>query len=131
EGPMANVPLVFVSSTAIDLIPERQAVLAVLQRLRLPHNSMESFGADIRRPLETCLGEVNNCDVFVIIVGHRYGTVHEPDDNSFTELEYRRALDCRKPVFAYIKSDSMPVLPEYVERTTAGVRKLRALKDEL
>ncbi len=128
---MANIPMIFVSSPRLDLLPEREAILAVLQRLKLPHNSMEVFGADSRPPLKKCLSEVEDCDIFVIVLGHRYGSVSEPEGLSFTELEYRRALECKKPVLAYIKDESVRVLPRHFDNSQTGIDKLRELKDNL
>lgn len=39
---MRIIPMVFVSSTKGDLQPEREAILSVLQRLKLPRNHLQS-----------------------------------------------------------------------------------------
>src|SRR5215510_10048192 len=66
---------VFVCSTFSDLSQEREAVLDAIRRLKLQHDSMEFFGARAEQPIETCLQEVRESDVLVVIVSHRYGTI--------------------------------------------------------
>ena len=51
---------------------------------------MEDFGADPEDPLEKCLARLRTCNLFVGILGHRYGSVH-PNGKSYTELEYDEA----------------------------------------
>ena len=64
---------VFVCGTYSDLSEERGVVLDAIQRLQLRHHSMEFFGARPERPIETCLSEVRESDIVVVIVGGRMG----------------------------------------------------------
>ena len=83
---------VYVSSTIADLKRERQAVLDWLRAAR--HQAVDSYlpGSDTVR--ESCLDDIGTCDLYVLILGHRYGFV-PTDDNpgglSITQLEFRRA----------------------------------------
>ena len=83
---------VYVSSTIIDLKPERQAVLDWLRLAR--HQAIDSDLPDSDTVRDSCLADVAACDLYVLILGHRYG-VRCPDDNpeglSITHLEFRRA----------------------------------------
>jgi len=128
---VAHRPLVFVSSTREDLESERRAILTALQSLKLPHNSLESFGSHARPPLETCVKEVAECDIFVVILGHRYGSCPPGEHCSFTELEYIRAVEAGKSVLGYIKKDTVPVLPAYVEHSDEGTKRLADLKKRI
>ena len=86
---------VYVSSTIIDLKPERQAVLDWLRLAR--HQAVDSYLPDSDTVRDSCLEDVGSCDLYVLILGHRYG-FQPPEDNpeglSITHLEFRRAGEC-------------------------------------
>ena len=89
---------VYVSSTRLDLEPERQAVIDWL--VQADHQPRHSYVPDSHTVHEGCLNDVRECDAYVLILGHRYGHVpqgHNPDGYSITELEYRCAVDARLP----------------------------------
>src|SRR5918992_5245475 len=98
--PVATV-CVFVSSTWLDLQPERKAVEAALQRLReTKFVGMEYFGSRDESTHHASLDEVDRSQVYVGIFGGRYGS-------GITEAEYRRARERGLPCFIYVKdSDS-------------------------
>lgn len=88
---------VFVCGTVRDLGDEREGVLDAIRRLQLQYDSMEYFGARADQPIETCLQEVRQCNILVVIVGHRYGSL-VPDMNvSFSEAEYNEGYGLSKP----------------------------------
>lgn len=104
--------ILFLSSTIEDLREERDRakseilsveVFDVIRVEDLPASDMSS-----RR---VCLDEVASVDAVVLIIGSRYGFV-PADDNphglSVTHLEFRRAKELRKPVFAFIEDSSSP-----------------------
>jgi Domain of unknown function (DUF4062) len=86
---------VYVSSTIVDLKPERQAVLEWLRLAR--HQTVDSYLPDSDTVRDSCLEDIAACDLYVLIVGHRYG-FQPPNDNpeglSITQLEFRRAGEC-------------------------------------
>jgi hypothetical protein len=122
---------VFICSTFSDLQEECQRVIFAIQRLRLQHDSMEFFGARPNRPIETCLQEVRSSDIFVGIVGHRYGSIVPNEDVSYSEMEYDEATRIGIPRLIYIKDRSIPVLPEHFETHPNGLRLLDAFKKKL
>ena len=61
---------VFICGTYIDLIEEREAIIDVLNRLRLRHNCMEVFGARPENPIKISLSEVRQSNIMVIIIGN-------------------------------------------------------------
>ncbi len=97
---------VFISSTYIDLIDERQsAVQAVLESGHIPAG-MELFKAGNLSQLETIKKWINDCDVYMLILGGRYGSIESNSGKSYTQLEYEYALSQNIPVFAVILTDS-------------------------
>ena len=89
---------VYVSSTIADLEAERQAVIDWL--VAAQHQVVHSYRPSSDTVREGCLADVDACDVYVLILGHRYG--FQPADNnpeglSITHLEFRRAVQSGKP----------------------------------
>lgn len=116
---------VFVSSTWLDLQPERKGVEAALQRLRADTGfaGMEYFGSRHEDTQRASLDEVDRCHVYVGIFAARYGS-------GITEDEYRRARTHNLPCFIYFKDESTITLDK-VEKKAKQAAKLRKLKAEL
>lgn len=99
---------IFISSTYLDLIPERQAaVSAILKSGHIPAG-MELFTAGDRSQMETIKRWIDESDVYMLILGGRYGSVEPTSGISYTELEFDYAIQQKKPVFAVvIKEDAL------------------------
>ena len=96
---------VFISSTYIDLIEERQAaVQAVLDAGHIPAG-MELFKAGNTSQLETIYKWIDTSDVYMLILGGRYGSIEEKTGKSYTQLEYEYAIDKGLPVFSVVLRD--------------------------
>ncbi len=96
---------VFVSSTYTDLMEERQAaVQAILDTGHIPAG-MELFKAG-KSQMKTIQKWIDESDVYMLILGGRYGTIDEESGLSYTELEYRYALSKNMPVFAVVLEES-------------------------
>lgn len=97
---------VFVSSTYVDLIEERQAaVSAILKSGHIPAG-MELFTAGDKSQLEIIKRWIDESDVYMLILGGRYGSVEAESGVSYTELEYNYAKETEKPLFAVVITDS-------------------------
>lgn len=95
---------VFVSSTYIDLIEERQAaVQAILDAGHIPAG-MELFKAGNESQLKTIYKWIDESDVYMLILGGRYGSIESKSGKSYTQLEYEYALNRNIPVFAVVLS---------------------------
>src|SRR6185369_15070184 len=83
--------VVYLSSTLLDLKAERAAVANWLGK---NHQVKHSYVADDESVAESCLEDIKACDVYVLILGFRFGFV-PPTDNpeglSITQLEFRQA----------------------------------------
>jgi hypothetical protein len=119
---------IFVSSTYTDLIPYRKAVWAILEKLQQAVSGMEIFGARPEEPLKTCLEEVSKCEVFVGIVGMRYGSVHEDTGKSFVQLEYEEALKKPLDMLIYLVDEESALLPPKFVDVGDSAMKLREFK---
>ncbi len=93
---------VFISSTFTDLIDERQAaVSAVLKAGHIPAG-MELFTAGDRSQMTTIKDWIDESDVYMLILGGRYGSIEKASGISYTELEYDYAVQLQKPIFAVV-----------------------------
>lgn len=93
---------IFVSSTFVDLQVHRKAIWQVLQDFDVNIRGMEQFGARTETPLETCIAELEQSDIYVGVIGFRLGTVELNTGKSYTLLEYERALALSKTILIYI-----------------------------
>ena len=121
---------VFVSSTTKDLGEARKAVCERLLQLDIQPVSMDWYAADPKPPRQLDDAKVNECDAFVIIVGHLYGSSPKGGKKSFTELEYDAAITSGKPVYSFLASNKF-LLPPDLQETDAKRRKLRAFRKRL
>jgi hypothetical protein len=97
---------IFVSSTYTDLIEERQAaVSAILKAGHIPAG-MELFTAGDESQMETIKRWIDESDVFMLILGGRYGSIEPNTSLSYTELEYDYAVNSGKPYFAVVIEES-------------------------
>ena len=122
---------IFVSSTFVDLEAHRRLARDAITKLELTFKAMEFFGALPSTPKEECLQLVRASNIFVGIIGMRYGAIDSVDGKSMTQLEYEEAQAVRLPTLVYlIDEDHHPVLPKHVD-TGAGAEKLMAFKARL
>ena len=102
--------VVFVSSTSEDLKEHREAARdAAISAGFLPV-LMEYFPSGKKPPLTACLAKVDEADVVVAIVGHRYGWVPRDqgghDHKSITWLECEHAGNEGKEVMAFLVNET-------------------------
>ena len=96
---------VFVSSTFNDLIEERQAAVeAILSAGHIPAG-MELFAAGDETQMEVIRRWINESDIFLLILGGRYGSVEPKSGKSYIHLEYEYALELGKPLFSIVISE--------------------------
>ncbi|MFS7188091.1 DUF4062 domain-containing protein [Serratia proteamaculans] len=96
---------VFVSSTYKDLHEERQAaVSAILTNGHIPAG-MELFSAGDQSQWETIKTWIDESDVYMLILGGRYGSIEPESGLSYTELEFNYAVEKGKPLFSIVIDD--------------------------
>lgn len=122
---------IFVSSTYTDLEPYRKAVWNTLGKLKVGVSGMEIFGARSAEPLQTCVDEVMKCEVFIGIIGMRYGSVDEKTAKSFVRVEYETALEKNLYLLIYlIDEEKAQISPKFVD-VGESASKLRDFKELL
>jgi hypothetical protein len=98
---------VFVSSTYSDLIEERQSsVEAILRAGHIPAG-MELFSAGSESQLEIIKRWIEESDIYMLLLGGRYGSIDPESGLSYTEVEYQYAVSLEKPLFAIVMDDEL------------------------
>jgi hypothetical protein len=101
--------LVFVSSTSKDLREERLALKEALPQMSdVEFCGMEDWGARSDPPVKVSLDEVSKSDVYVGVIGNRYGYVDPSSGQSVTEMEYRHAKSQGKRCLLYFLEPEIP-----------------------
>lgn len=110
-----NKPVVFVSSTCYDLKQIRADMKEFIEGTYGFDSMLSEFDSF---PIDPCVGTFENClsnvdqcaDVFVLIVGDRYGYVLE-SGKSITNLEYLHAKAKGIPIYVFVSKQIYNTLP--------------------
>jgi Domain of unknown function (DUF4062) len=96
---------VMISSTVADLGYERDAAARAIRGLRLVELRADTIGSLSHSPQKICAMLARRCDIFILIIGERYGYILEPEQISAVEFEYRiaRAQNPKK-ILVYVKN---------------------------
>ncbi len=117
---------VFLSSTARDLGPHREAVFAAIRGLDgFQCVRMEDFGVRAWEADAFCRDRVAGCDIFLGLVGHLYGSSPEGSEVSFTEREHDAAFAAGVPRLLFLASDDLPMPPSLREPDEKWQQQLR------
>lgn len=106
---------IFISSTYKDLVDYRRAAIEAVLKLELEVIAMEFFNSRPEDPKTVCEREVDECDLFIGIYGHRYGFIPKGGKKSITHLEYELARKLGKPCFCFIVDRNHPWLPLMID----------------
>jgi hypothetical protein len=105
---------VFVSSTYTDLLLERQAAVeAILTAGHIPAG-MELFTSGDESQMEVISQWIQESDVYLLILGGRYGSIDPKSGKSYTHLEYEYAVSIGKQIFSCVIT--APALEEKVKK---------------
>jgi O-acetyl-ADP-ribose deacetylase (regulator of RNase III) len=122
---------VFVSSTSLDLKPHRQAVRDVIEKLRFNFIGMEEFSPTAQAPVDVIRRKVGECQIYLGILGMRYGYVDPGTSLSMTELEYRQASASGKQICMFVMDPSAPILASMVEDDPTRFAKLTDFRNHV
>lgn len=100
-------PRVFISSTCYDLSEIRETIENYLDGLGY-ETVLSDKGHIYYQPglhtHDSCIKEVSNCNLFILIIGGRYGGTYISDDNkSIVNAEYDAAKAEKIPIVTFIK----------------------------
>lgn len=114
---------VFLSSTYVDLKEERLEVMRALLELDCIPSGMEYFPATNDDQWSFIQELIDQCDYYVVVVGARYGSMSS-DGLSFTEKEYRYALEKGIPVIGFVHAQPELIPQGKAEADPDGRKKL-------
>ncbi len=111
---------VFISYTGEDLEEFANTVREEIRQwqwIAVDHKDWDATG---RRSVKECRERVQNADVLVVIVAHRYGWVPSEEEEgdartSITQWEVQWARAVPIPVLSYIVNDKTPWPPDQIE----------------
>ncbi len=107
---------VFLSSTARDLAQHRQAVYDLIESLDGYHCiRMENFGARDAAAVDFDRSRIEQCDLFVGLIGTFHGSTPRGEERSFTELEFEAAVALEKPRLMFLTADDSHAQPALTE----------------
>lgn len=96
---------VFVSSTYEDMKEERQkAVEAILAAGHIPAG-MELFASENNQQWNVIQRWIRESDVFLILLGGRYGSIEPTSGKSYIHKEFEYAVEKRKPIMSVVISE--------------------------
>lgn len=93
---------VFISSVVKGFEHFRTAAKDAVETLDMKPIMSEHFGARTYSSEQACLTEVDQCDVYVLILGANYGYESQPG-LSVTQQEFHQAVSKRKPILVFIQ----------------------------
>lgn len=114
---------VFVSSTYNDLKEERQEVMQALLEMDCIPCAMELFPAANEEQFEFIKSIIDDCDYYVLILAGKYGSMNSAGI-SYTELEFKYALEHNIPIISFIYSDMDLLANSKCEHDTEIIKKL-------
>lgn len=128
---MVQVGTVFVSHTAemMTFPVDRSYVRAVMDavlRAGFQPVQMETFTANPLPPADYCRARIQSCDVFVGVIGFRYGSlVPELQETSYVDLEFREATRAGTPRLIFLLDDEAPIIRSMVDVDGRRVEEFR------
>lgn len=120
---------VFVSSTYVDLIEERNEIMQALLELECMPSGMELFPAANDTQWEWIKKVIDESDYYIVVIGDRYGSISENTGLSYTEMEYRYALETNKPIIGFVHQNPGKLSADRVEKSEKNRKKLKEFKD--
>lgn len=128
---------VFVSSTYVDLVQERQKVIQTLLEAECFPVGMEMFPASDDEKWDLIKGVIDDSDYYVLIIGGRYGSedersaVEESKRLSYTEQEYDYAVSVKKPVMAFVHANPKIIPAGKTDENDQKASKLKQFREKV
>jgi len=137
EAPMAEVKatgdkisVVMISSTVRDLHDHRQVVVDACIRQHMLPRVMEHMPANDASGLQESLRLVDEADIYLAVIAHRYGHIPKGKSKSVTHYEYERDTQRGIPRLIFMMHDEHPLKVSDVEKGGGGI-KLEKFKQKL
>lgn len=122
---------IFISSTFKDLKTARLKVRdAILSIYHFPVG-MEMFGAADEDQWEIIKKDIDESDYYVLIIGKCFGSEVPGEGISYTQKEFRYAVEKGIPVLAFLMKDDATVPKTFQETDKDRIKKLKDFRTEV
>src|SRR5258708_3914164 len=101
------------------------AVLGAVNRAGMAPVDMRYFAARGGAPAEYCRQRVRECEVYVAVVGFRYGSMVPGEQVSYTELEFNEATAAGLPRLGFLLSRTASVPVGLADADRRAVKRFR------
>jgi tetratricopeptide (TPR) repeat protein len=98
-----------------------QAVLDAVNRAGLAAVDMGYFAAREGQPADYCQQRVRDCEIYLAVVGLRYGSLVPGEDVSYTELEFLEATNAGRPRLVFLLDETAELPAELIDTDRTAV----------
>src|SRR5262249_43866940 len=102
-----------------------QAAINAVVRAGLALVDMRYFAAREGQPADYCQQRVRESDIYLAVVGFRYGSLVPGETVSYTELEFTEATAAGLPRLGFLLGDTADVPAELVDADRTAVDRFR------
>lgn len=127
---MTELYRAMISSTTKDMLAHRQQAFDACIRQDFFPVMMEHLPPSPDDAVRRSLGLVDEADVYVLVLGLRYGEIPSGYEKSYTHLELDRAIERGIPILVLLTSPQHPVTETDIDLAAAGEPVLR-LREEV
>lgn len=129
--PQQDAKIVMISSTSKDLPAHRAKVEDACLRQNMFPKMMEHLHSSDSTPIEASLQLVDQGDIYLGVIGRRYGYIPPGCEKSITEMEYDRALQNDRINRVMFLMDEKHPPTENEDRTGDNAEKLARFRDRI
>lgn len=116
---------VFISSTFTDFKEYRNVMYNSIIQVGMEPVIIEEYITSGQSLVKSLEDEIKNADIFVLILGHRYGTIFQESNKSWVEFEYDIALRINKPILVFLADENEPWSPTQIDVDRTRIKEFR------
>jgi len=120
---------VFISSTYEDLKDVREQIIKCILEMGHIPVGMEMFSAANEDQWRVIQKQIDECDYYVVILAHRYGSLDK--GVSYTEKEYDYAVSKNIPILGFVIDDATKWSSKFMDREEETLKKLNLFKEKV
>jgi hypothetical protein len=92
----------FISSPQVSLENYRKAVKDSLERMGFDEIFLSEYeSSKSKSPMDVCIENVEKCEIFILLLGDKYGSVPKGLAISVTEMEFNKAEELKKDIIVF------------------------------
>jgi hypothetical protein len=122
-----EIKKVFISSTLFDLELYRKYAIEAVNQLGFEPILFETTQPGLSQTdiSEIIRSELMKADIFILIIGHKYGSIVQKSGKSLIEIEYEKSKELGKPTLVFLARDDVPWPPESIDIDRSQVMDFR------